>query len=321
MPLEEVEVRPDVFHHRIGLEHKQVERDVDAVLVEDLEHAEDLRVFTLAIEMAEAVLPDAFSTPRKTRKSPRSSRIRTDSSMMLSGRALTAMAMPVTPASFRPARSAVKRRAWRTRACPDRPQALPVRRRSGRRIVRPDAAGRRLTTRPPPPMRENECERSDRWTKQSDDRAAAEMAEEKSTQKIATVSRQEIGANARLAVSCTQSTRLKGINVDFAALTAYLAELALNNNKPWFEEHRPAYERLRGDWLAFVGQVIAGIAQFDPAVAIVSPKDALFRINRDVRFSKDKRPYKTAFARPSAPRAAAATFPPITSTSPKQPSL
>jgi uncharacterized protein (TIGR02453 family) len=90
--------------------------------------------------------------------------------------------------------------------------------------------------------------------------------------------------------------------MDFSALTAYLAELALNNNKPWFEEHRATYERLRGDWLAFADQVIAGIAQFDPAVSIVSPKDAMFRINRDVRFSKDKTPYKTTFSSAICPQ-------------------
>jgi uncharacterized protein (TIGR02453 family) len=84
--------------------------------------------------------------------------------------------------------------------------------------------------------------------------------------------------------------------MDFTALTAYLAELAFNNNKPWFDEHRPTYERLRGEWTAFVGEVIAGVAQFDPAVSIVSPKATLFRINRDVHFSKDKTPYKTAFS-------------------------
>jgi uncharacterized protein (TIGR02453 family) len=90
--------------------------------------------------------------------------------------------------------------------------------------------------------------------------------------------------------------------MDFPALIAYLSELTLNNNKPWFDEHRPTYGRLRGEWLAFVGEVIPGIAEFDPAVAIVSPKDALFRINRDVRFSKDKRPYKTTFSAAICPQ-------------------
>jgi uncharacterized protein (TIGR02453 family) len=90
--------------------------------------------------------------------------------------------------------------------------------------------------------------------------------------------------------------------MDYPALIDFLAELALNNNKPWFEAHRPTYERLRSEWLALVGQVIDGTALFDPDVAIVSAKDASFRINRDVRFSADKRPYKTTFSAAVCPQ-------------------
>jgi uncharacterized protein (TIGR02453 family) len=97
--------------------------------------------------------------------------------------------------------------------------------------------------------------------------------------------------------------------VDFPALIAFLSELALHNNKPWFEEHRPTYERLREEWLAFVGQVIHGTAQFDPSVGIVSPKDAMFRIHRDVRFAADKRPYKTTFSAAICPQGRASGHP------------
>jgi uncharacterized protein (TIGR02453 family) len=90
--------------------------------------------------------------------------------------------------------------------------------------------------------------------------------------------------------------------MDYHALIAFLSELAANNNKPWFEENRSTYEHLRGGWIALVGQVIDGISQFDPAVGIVSPKDALFRINRDIRFSKDKSPYKTTFSAAICPQ-------------------
>jgi uncharacterized protein (TIGR02453 family) len=90
--------------------------------------------------------------------------------------------------------------------------------------------------------------------------------------------------------------------VDFPALITFLSELAVHDNKPWFDAHRPTYERLRDDWLAFVDQVIASTAQFDPDVGIVSPKDALFRIHRDVRFSPDKRPYKTTFSAAICPQ-------------------
>jgi uncharacterized protein (TIGR02453 family) len=97
--------------------------------------------------------------------------------------------------------------------------------------------------------------------------------------------------------------------MDFDALISYLGELALNNNKPWFDEHRATYERLRGDWLVFVGQVIPGIAQFDSAVSIVSPKDTMFRINRDVRFSKDKSPYRTTFSAAICPQGRSSGLP------------
>ena len=97
--------------------------------------------------------------------------------------------------------------------------------------------------------------------------------------------------------------------MDFPALITFLSGLALNNDKPWFEEHRPAYEQLRGEWLAFVGQIIDGISRIDPSVGIVSPKDALFRINRDVRFSKDKSPYKTTFSAAICPQGRSSGLP------------
>jgi uncharacterized protein (TIGR02453 family) len=97
--------------------------------------------------------------------------------------------------------------------------------------------------------------------------------------------------------------------VDFSALIDFLSELAMHNNKPWFEAYRPAYERLRDEWLIFVGQVIDGTAQFDPNVGIVSPKDALFRINRDIRFSPDKRPYKTTFSAAICPQGRSSGLP------------
>jgi uncharacterized protein (TIGR02453 family) len=97
--------------------------------------------------------------------------------------------------------------------------------------------------------------------------------------------------------------------VDFPALIAFLSALALHNNKPWFAEHRPTYERLRDEWLGFVGQVIDGTSRFDPSVGIVSPKDALFRINRDGRFSADKRPYKTTFSAAICPQGRSSGLP------------
>lgn len=84
--------------------------------------------------------------------------------------------------------------------------------------------------------------------------------------------------------------------MDFPRLTRYLANLAANNDKQWFEANRAEYQALRDDFHAYVGRVIAGIAEFDEAVRWVDPKDCVFRIYRDVRFSRDKTPYKTTFS-------------------------
>ncbi len=73
----------------------------------------------------------------------------------------------------------------------------------------------------------------------------------------------------------------------------FLKDLKKNNNKPWFDEHRKQYEAAKTDFYQLVDAVIAGIAAFDSSVAHLKAKDCAFRINRDVRFSKDKSPYKT----------------------------
>jgi uncharacterized protein (TIGR02453 family) len=79
-------------------------------------------------------------------------------------------------------------------------------------------------------------------------------------------------------------------------LTQFLSELSENNNRAWFVMNKPRYDILRAEFLELVTGLIAGIAKFDPAVAGCNPKKALFRINRDMRFSHDKSPYKTTFS-------------------------
>jgi uncharacterized protein (TIGR02453 family) len=79
-------------------------------------------------------------------------------------------------------------------------------------------------------------------------------------------------------------------------LTQFLAELSENNNRAWFVMNKPRYDILRAEFLELVTQLIADISKFDPAVANCNPKKALFRINRDMRFSHDKSPYKTTFS-------------------------
>lgn len=73
----------------------------------------------------------------------------------------------------------------------------------------------------------------------------------------------------------------------------FFKELAPNNNKDWFDANRKRYEQyVKAPFEAFVEAVIAEVAKVDPKVRI-TPREAIFRINRDIRFSNDKTPYKT----------------------------
>lgn len=75
----------------------------------------------------------------------------------------------------------------------------------------------------------------------------------------------------------------------------FLQELSENNNREWFNENRKRYEESREKILFLTDIFINEIRKFDPEIPPMSPKDCMFRIFRDVRFSKDKRPYKTNF--------------------------
>jgi uncharacterized protein (TIGR02453 family) len=79
-------------------------------------------------------------------------------------------------------------------------------------------------------------------------------------------------------------------------LTQFLSELSENNNRPWFIMNKPRYDILREEFLAVVTELIRELGKFDRAVVACDPKKAMFRINRDIRFSNDKRPYKTRFS-------------------------
>jgi uncharacterized protein (TIGR02453 family) len=84
-------------------------------------------------------------------------------------------------------------------------------------------------------------------------------------------------------------------------LTQYLYELSENNNRPWFIMNKPRYDILREEFLQVVTDLIHELGKFDPLIADCNPKKAMFRINRDVRFATDKRPYKTNFSAALAP--------------------
>jgi len=78
-----------------------------------------------------------------------------------------------------------------------------------------------------------------------------------------------------------------------SASLAFLRGLARNNNKPWFEAHRESYENdVRAPMRALIEEVDVRLARLAPEIT-GDPKHSMFRINRDIRFSKDKSPYKT----------------------------
>jgi uncharacterized protein (TIGR02453 family) len=72
----------------------------------------------------------------------------------------------------------------------------------------------------------------------------------------------------------------------------FLKLLRDNNNKPWFDAHKKQYEEARAAFIQSVESIIAALSEIDGDIGNLTPKECLFRINRDVRFSKDKRPYK-----------------------------
>ncbi len=76
---------------------------------------------------------------------------------------------------------------------------------------------------------------------------------------------------------------------------SFLTELAQNNNKIWFDANRDKYTAAKEDFENQVGELLAEIAQKDPAFSEQKAKDCVFRIFRDVRFGKDKTPYKPNF--------------------------
>ena len=75
----------------------------------------------------------------------------------------------------------------------------------------------------------------------------------------------------------------------------FLKDLKKNNNKLWFDAHRKQYAEAKNDFENFIQSVLDKHSRNDSDLKELTAKKCLFRINRDVRFSKDKSPYKTNF--------------------------
>lgn len=84
--------------------------------------------------------------------------------------------------------------------------------------------------------------------------------------------------------------------LDVPALLTYLRGLKRKNDRTWFAEHRETFDELRAQFEDFITALLIECSAFDASLAHVDPKSCIFRIYRDVRFSKEKTPYKTRFA-------------------------
>ena len=75
----------------------------------------------------------------------------------------------------------------------------------------------------------------------------------------------------------------------------FLKKLAKNNNKLWFDAHRNEYLVAKENFEDLVAKIIGGLALIDNDIKDLEVKHCTFRLNRDIRFSNDKTPYKTNF--------------------------
>src|SRR4051812_33971226 len=72
----------------------------------------------------------------------------------------------------------------------------------------------------------------------------------------------------------------------------FLNDIRSNNNKPWMEKNRERFESAKENFEMLVNDTILNLGRLDEDIALLRVKDCIFRQHRDIRFSKDKRPYK-----------------------------
>ena len=73
----------------------------------------------------------------------------------------------------------------------------------------------------------------------------------------------------------------------------FLADLIANNNTEWMHENKKRYESYKKDYHSFITSILTEMKPLDRSLEPLEVKNCTFRINRDIRFSKDKSPYKT----------------------------
>lgn len=81
--------------------------------------------------------------------------------------------------------------------------------------------------------------------------------------------------------------------MEFNSILKFLKDLARNNDREWFEKNKSRYIESKTQFDGFVADLLHAMIAVDESLAGLDPRKLTFRIYRDVRFSKDKRPYKT----------------------------
>lgn len=90
--------------------------------------------------------------------------------------------------------------------------------------------------------------------------------------------------------------------MDFNIILKFLKDLAKNNDRAWFEKNKPKYLEAKDQFDQFIAKLVRDLSEFDESIANLDPKKITFRIYRDVRFSKNKLPYKSNMSAGISPR-------------------
>ena len=80
--------------------------------------------------------------------------------------------------------------------------------------------------------------------------------------------------------------------MNFEHILKFLKDIARNNDRAWFEKNKLKYLEAKNDFDDFLAALLPELIKFDDSLVTLNPKKLAFRIYRDVRFSKDKKPYK-----------------------------
>ncbi len=81
----------------------------------------------------------------------------------------------------------------------------------------------------------------------------------------------------------------------------FLTKLAANNNKEWMDANKKEYLKQKELFAGFIDQMLKALTPIDEGLTGLQPKDCIFRINRDIRFSPNKSPYKNNFGAAMTP--------------------